>query len=192
MLLTSADQFVFLDESFCNTAMAREHGWAPIGDRVFGKRPGGTWKTFTLIGAIRLGARPKLMTHRGPVTAKVFLKFVRERLVPWLRAGDIVFMDNLRAHKTAAVRAAIERVGAVVIYLAPYSPDMNPIELWWADVKRDSGSSVCAVPTSSRVRCAIFAPRLPSTRSTAGSAMYYRSLSSTDHRGSIVVTGCPR
>ncbi len=76
------------------------------------------------------------MTHRGPVTAKVFLKFVRERLAPWLRAGDIVFMDNLRAHKTAAVRVAIERVGAVVIYLAPYSPDMNPIELWWADVKR--------------------------------------------------------
>jgi transposase len=136
MMLISADHFVFLDESFCNTAMAREHGWAPIGDRVFGKRPGGTWKTFTLIGAIRLGARPKLMTHRGPVTAKVFLKFVRERLVPWLRAGDVVFMDNLRAHKTAAVRAAIERVGAVVIYLAPYSPDMNPIELWWADVKR--------------------------------------------------------
>ncbi|MBX5483884.1 MAG: transposase [Myxococcaceae bacterium] len=99
--------------------------------------PRGTWKTFTLIGALRLETKPKLMTHRGAVTAKVFLKFVRNRLVPWLHRGDIVLMDNLRAHKTAAVRACIESVGATVIYLPPYSPAINPIELWWADVKRE-------------------------------------------------------
>jgi transposase len=138
-LLTTAspDRFVFLDESFCTTSMAREHGWGPKGARVIGKRPGSSWKTLSLIGAIRLGTKPKLMTHRGPVNRRVFLKFVRQRLVPWLRRGDIVLMDNLAAHKVKGVRAAIESVGAVVIYLPPYSPDMNPIELWWADVKRD-------------------------------------------------------
>jgi transposase len=128
---------VFLDESFCTTSMAREHGWGIKGQRVIGKRPGGSWKTLSLIGAIRLGTKPKLMTHRGPVNRRVFLKFVRQRLVPWLRAGDIVLMDNLAAHKVRGVREAIERAGATVIYLPAYSPDMNPIELWWADVKRE-------------------------------------------------------
>lgn len=137
LTLVSAHRLVFLDESFCSTAMAREHGWSLEGKRVIGKRPGGTWSTLTLIGAIRLGSKPKLMTHRGAVNSKVFLKFTRERLAPWLRPGDIVLMDNLLAHKAAGVREAIEAAGAVVLYLPPYSPDMNPIELWWADVKRE-------------------------------------------------------
>ena len=116
--------------------MAREYGWAPIGERAIGQRPGKSWKTLTLIGAIRLGSKPKLMTHHGSVTGKVFRRFVRHRLVPWLRPGDVVIMDNLGAHKVAGIRAAIEAIGANVLYLPAYSPDMNPIELWWSDVKR--------------------------------------------------------
>jgi len=116
--------------------MAREHGWGPAGERVYGKRPGRTWKTLTLIGAIRKGRRPQLMTHHGSVTGRVFLRYVKQRLVPWLTAGDIVVMDNLGAHKMRAVRLAIEAVGAAVMYLPTYSPDMNPIELWWPDLKR--------------------------------------------------------
>lgn len=131
-----ARRLVFLDESSCNTAMAREYGWAPVGERAVGARPGRSWKTLTLIGAVRLGQKPKLMTHRGAVNGKVFLRYVRRRLAPWLKPGDIVLLDNLGAHKVKGVREAIEAVGAFVLYLPTYSPDMNPIELWWAHLKR--------------------------------------------------------
>ncbi len=66
----------------------------------------------------------------------MFLRFIRRRLVPWLRPGDVVLMDNLGVHKVKGVREAIAAAGAVALYLPPYSPDLNPIELWWADVKR--------------------------------------------------------
>lgn len=116
--------------------MAREHGWGPAGARVYGSRPGRSWKTLTLIGAIRKGRRPQLMTHHGSVTGRVFLRYVKTRLAPWLQRGDIVVMDNLGAHKMRSVRMAIEAVGASVVYLPTYSPDMNPIELWWPNLKR--------------------------------------------------------
>lgn len=137
LTIIDARRLVFLDESSCNTAMAREYGWAPIGQRAIGERPGRSWKTLTLIGAIRIGHKPKLMTHRGAVNGKVFLHYVRRRLVPWLNPGDVVLLDNLGAHKVKGVREAIEAVGASVLYLPAYSPDMNPIELWWSHLKRD-------------------------------------------------------
>ena len=117
--------------------MRREYGWTARGLRVHGSKPGRTWKTLSLVGAIRLGERPKLMTHRGSVDGRVFLHFVKRRLCPWLRRGDIVVMDNLNSHKMTAVREAIESVGALPIYLPTYSPELNPIELWWAHLKRD-------------------------------------------------------
>lgn len=94
------------------------------------------WRTVALVGAIRLGARPLLMTHRGSVNGRVFLRFVRRRLVPWLRRGDVVVMDNLNSHKMLAVRAAIEAAGATPVYLPTYSPELNPIELLWPYLKR--------------------------------------------------------
>lgn len=94
------------------------------------------WRTVALVGAIRLGARPLLMTHRGSVNGRVFLRFVRQRLAPWLRRGDVVVMDNLNSHKMLAVRAAIEAVGATPVYLPTYSPELNPIELLWPYLKR--------------------------------------------------------
>ena len=90
----------------------------------------------SLIGAIRLGERPRLMTHRGSVNGAVFLRYVKRCLAPWLRRGDIVIMDNLNFHKMKVVRKAIEAVGATPIYLPTYSPELNPIEMWWADMKR--------------------------------------------------------
>ena len=131
-----ADRFVFIDESFCKTGMRREHGWARRGARVVGARPFRSWKTLSIIGAIRLGKRPLVMTNRGAVNGRIFLRFVRTRLLPWLRPGDIVVMDNLNFHKMVAVRAAIESVGATPIYLPTYSPELNPIELLWAYMKR--------------------------------------------------------
>lgn len=90
----------------------------------------------SLLGAIRLGEKPRLMTHRGSIDGRTFLRFVRQYLVPWLRPGDLVVMDNLNSHKMKAVRAAIEAAGALPVYLPTYSPELNPIELWWADMKR--------------------------------------------------------
>ena len=97
----------------------------------------GMWRTVSLVGAIRLGSKPKLMTHRGSVNGRTFLRFVKRRLVPWLRRGDVVVMDNMNMHKMRAVRDAIEAIGAFPIYLPTYSPELNPIELWWGDMKRE-------------------------------------------------------
>jgi transposase len=136
LLALNLRRLVFLDESFCKTGMRREHGWSRRGTRVQGTRPFRAWKTLSLIGAIRVGERPRLMTHHGPVNGPVFLRFVKKRLCPWLRRGDVVFLDNLNIHKMRAVRDAIEAVGATPVYLPTYSPELNPIELWWADMKR--------------------------------------------------------
>lgn len=116
--------------------MCREFGWGLRGKRVVGRRPFRAWRTVSLIGAIRLGTKPKLMTHPGSVTGATFVRFVRTRLVPWLRPGDVVVMDNLNIHKMLAVRSAIEAAGATPVYLPTYSPELNPIELLWADLKR--------------------------------------------------------
>ena len=116
--------------------MRREFGWSRLGERVQGKRMGASWRTLSLIGAMRLGERPRLMTHRGPVNGRTFLRFVRKRLAPSLRFGDVVVMDNLNIHKMRAVREAIEDAHATAVYLPTYSPELNPIELWWGDIKR--------------------------------------------------------
>ena len=136
LTIIAPERLVFIDESSCSTDMAREYGWARAGERAVGERPGRSWKTLTLIGAVRLGRKPQLMTHRGAINGKVFLRYIRRRLVPWLKRGDCVLLDNLAAHKVTGVQQAIEAAGAFVIFLPAYSPDMNPIELWWAHLKR--------------------------------------------------------
>lgn len=132
----NADRLIFIDESFCKTGMRREYGWSRRGERVAGRRCGASWKTLSIIGAIRLGERPRMMTHHGAVNGRVFRTFVRTRLVPFIKPGDIVIMDNLNIHKMLRVRELIEAAGATPVYLPTYSPELNPIELWWADLKR--------------------------------------------------------
>ncbi len=116
--------------------MCREFGWGLRGERVVGTRPFRSWKTVSLIGAIRLGTKPKLMTHPGSVTAQPSSDSFGRAWVPWLRPGDVVVMDNLNIHKMLAVRSAIEKAGATPVYLPTYSPELNPIELLWAELKR--------------------------------------------------------
>jgi transposase len=116
--------------------MRREYGRSLRGERVTGTRPFRSWKTVSLIGAIRLGEKPKLMTSDTAVDDRTFLGFVKRRLAPWLYPGDIVIMDNLNIHKMAVVREAIRDAGAFPIYLPTYSPELNPIERLWADTKR--------------------------------------------------------
>lgn len=116
--------------------MRREYGRSLRGQRVTGTRPCRSWKTISLIGAIRLGERPKIMTSRSAVDGRTFLRFVNQRLAPWIYPGDIVILDNLGIHKMHVVREAILDAGGIPLYLPTYSPELNPIERLWADMKR--------------------------------------------------------
>jgi DDE superfamily endonuclease len=128
-----ASRFVFLDETGTNTAMARRFGRAPRGQRVDGPVPHRHWKTVTLTAAIRLGDVGGCLAFDGATDAASFETYVESALVPALRRGDIVVMDNLSAHKGVEVERLIRRAGAEVRYLPAYSPDFNPIETDQAD-----------------------------------------------------------
>jgi transposase len=115
--------------------MARTRGRAPRGERCRAPVPHGHWKTTTFTGALRLTGMTAPMVLDGPMNGPAFLAYVQQVLVPRLRPGDIVVMDNLPAHKPRAVREAIERESASLRYLPPYSPDFNPIENAFAKLK---------------------------------------------------------
>jgi transposase len=122
------DRLVFIDETWASTAMARTHGRAPRGERLRMGVPFGHWKTTTLVAGLRLTGIVAPMVLDGPINQRAFDAYVEQILVPELRPGDIVIMDNLSSHKSPAVRAAIEAAGAELRFLPPYSPDFNPIE----------------------------------------------------------------
>jgi transposase len=126
---------VFLDETAATTSMARRYGWAPRGERCRIAAPAGHWKTTTIIAGLRTSGPSAVALLDGPVTGERFRAYVSQTLGPSLRRGDTVILDNLSAHKVAGVREAIEAVGAHVLYLPPYSPDFNPIELAFAKLK---------------------------------------------------------
>lgn len=133
-------QLVFLDGSkHCferaSTKMARLHGRAPRGQRLRASVPHGHWKTTTFVGALRLGGMTAPMVLDGPMNASSFLAYVEQVLAPTLRPGDIVVADNLPAHKSPAIRAAVAATGATLRFLPPYSPDLNPIENAFAKLK---------------------------------------------------------
>ena len=115
--------------------MTRTRGRAPKGQRVVAKVPGGHWKIATMISAVRTNGPFASVSIVGATDSEVFLAYVHEVLVPRLRSGDVVVMDNLSPHKASGVREAIESVGAELRYLPPYSPDFNPIENMWSKVK---------------------------------------------------------
>ena len=116
--------------------MTRLRGRAPRGQRLIEKLPHGHWKTTTLIATLdQTGMRCATIVD-GAVNGDVFVAFIRQVLVPTLTPGDIVIMDNLSAHKVRGVREAIEAAGASVVYLPPYSPDLNPIELAFSKLKQ--------------------------------------------------------
>jgi len=115
--------------------MARRYGRAPKGQRCRAPVPHGHWKTTTFVGALRLSGVTAPMTLDGAMHGAAFLAYVEQVLVPTLRPGDIVVMDNLPAHKPPAIRHAIERAGAELRFLPPYSPDFNPIEKAFAKIK---------------------------------------------------------
>lgn len=115
--------------------MARLRGRAPRGERCRAGVPHGHWKTTTFTGALRLTGMTAPFVYDGAMSGAVFLAYVEQVLVPTLKPGDIVIMDNLPAHKAAGVRQAIERAGATLSLLPPYSPDFNPIENAFSKLK---------------------------------------------------------
>lgn len=128
-------KLVFLDETALSTAMARRFGWAPRGERCRASVPFSHWETQTLIAALRWDRIDAPMAIDGALDGTAFLAYVERFLAPTLSAGETVLMDNVRTHKVAGVRAAIEAKGARVVYLPPYSPDFNPLEKPFAKIK---------------------------------------------------------
>ena len=130
-------RLVFLDETGTTTAMDRTYGRAPSGVRVDGPVPHGHWRTLTLTAAVRLGGVPEAacLVFDGATDTACFEAYIGQCLVPTLRPGDIVVMDNLGCHKTAEVERLVRSAGAEVWYLPPYSPDMNPIERLFSKLK---------------------------------------------------------
>jgi transposase len=115
--------------------MARTRGRAPRGERCRAPVPHGHWKTTTFVGALRLGGVTAPMTLDGAMSGAAFLAYVEQVLVPTLRPGDVVILDNLPAHKPLEIARAIERAAAELRFLPPYSPDFNPIELAFSKIK---------------------------------------------------------
>jgi len=128
-------RLVFIDETWASTNMARRHGRCPRGERLRVGVPHGHWKTTTFVGALTLRGFIAPMVLDGPINRIAFETYVAEVLVPELRPGDVVVMDNLSSHKGPRVREMIEAAGAELRYLPPYSPDFNPIENAFAKLK---------------------------------------------------------
>jgi transposase len=128
-------RLVFIDETWATTNLTRRHGRAPRGQRLIAAVPHGHWKTSTFIAALRTTGLTAPLVVDGAVNGDIFRAYVEQVLIPTLKAGDIVIMDNLSSHKVAGVHDAIEACGATLRYLPPYSPDLNPIEKAFAKLK---------------------------------------------------------
>lgn len=125
-----------MDETWAKTNMTRLRGRARRGARLIDKTPHGHWKTTTLIGALGVRGMPCSMVVDGAVNSDVFEAFIEQVLVPAIAPGDIVVMDNLSSHKRPKVKNLIEAAGAQLLYLPPYSPDLNPIEMIFSKIKQ--------------------------------------------------------
>ena len=135
MPIINGSQLVFLDESGVNTNMARRYGRAANGERVVDHVPLNTPKSTTIVSSVRLDGSTASTTFEGAINGERFREYLKEYLVPTLRPGDWVVMDNLAAHKVDGVVDIIRQAQAIPVYLPPYSPDLNPIEQMWSKIK---------------------------------------------------------
>src|ERR1700742_1726279 len=128
-------RLVFIDETWAKTNMTRLRGWAPRGNRLLAKVPHGHWRTLTFLAALRCDRIDAPLVLDGPINGRSFTAWVEQFLLPTLSPGDIVVLDNLGSHKGKAVRQLIRSAGARLLFLPPYSPDLNPIEQVFAKLK---------------------------------------------------------
>jgi len=131
----SPDRLIFIDESGCNVAMSPTYGRAPRGQRVIDHKPTNWGKNVSIVGAVRADRVLAHQTFDGAVNGPKFIDFVRRRLVPRLYPGDVVVLDNLRAHHAPEVRSLVEGARARLLFLPPYSPEFSPIEPCWSFLK---------------------------------------------------------
>ncbi len=129
-------RLVFIDETWAKTNMTRARGYAPKGERLVEAAPHGHWHTTTFVGAVRVTGFIAPLVVDGAVNGDLFRAYAERVLVPEPRRGDVVVLDNLGSHKVAGVRRAIEGAGCRLLYLPPYSPDLNPIENAFSKLKR--------------------------------------------------------
>ena len=155
-------RLVFIDETGATTKMARLRGRSRRGERCRAAVPHGHWKTTTLIAALRLDGLSAPMIIDGAINGEAFAAYAERLLAPSLAPGDIVVVDNLPAHKVKAARAAIERAGAMLVFLPPYSPDFNPIEQAFAKLKtllrKAAARTIHALETAIAEALAAFTP----------------------------------
>lgn len=137
----AVQDLIYLDESGVSTQMTRTYAQAPRGERVHDAVPGGHWKMLTILGAMDHNGVLAAMTIEAATDREVFLAYLDTVLCPKLRPGHLVVMDNLSAHKVDGVRQRIEQAGASLLYLPPYSPDLNPIEKAWSKLKQGMRSA---------------------------------------------------
>ncbi len=128
-------RLVFLDETWATTSMVRLYGRGPRGERVVAAVPAGHWKVSTFVAGLRAEGLVAPMVLDGAMNGAAFLAYVGQVLAPVLRPGDVVVLDNLSSHKVAGVREMVEAKEAILLYLPPYSPDLNPIEQAFAKLK---------------------------------------------------------
>jgi transposase len=129
------ERLVFIDETWAATNMTRSYGRAPKGSRCVDSAPLGDWQTTTFVAGLRLNQLTAPMVVDGPMDGELFLAWIEQFLCPTLQPGDIVILDNLSSHKVDGVQQAVALAGAVVLYLPPYSPDLNPIEKLFSKLK---------------------------------------------------------
>jgi transposase len=133
--MLDSSRLVFIDETAANTKMVRLSGRCPRGKRLVGRVPHGHWKTITFVAALRNNGITAPFVLDGAMNGETFLAYVEQCLAPTLKRNDIVIMDNLSAHKAPGIRKAIEAAGATLRYLPQYSPDLNPIEMFFSKLK---------------------------------------------------------
>lgn len=133
--LLDPSRLVFIDETATATNMARRYGRSATGERLVDRVPFGHWQVTTVVAALRHDRVAAVMTADGAINGDLFVAYVEQCLVPELSAGDVVVLDNLAVHKRAEARALIEGAGASMVFLPPYSPDLNPIEQAFSKLK---------------------------------------------------------
>ena len=161
-------RLVFIDETWTKTNMAPLRGWGPRGQRLPAKVSHGHWTTMTFLGALRHDRLTAPWLIDGPINGDTFRLYVNEVLIPTLQPGDIVVLDNLGSHKSSLVRRSLRAAGAKLFFLPKYSPDLNPIEMFFSKLKhglrkaaarsRDAVYSAIAdlLPTLKPAECANF------------------------------------
>ena len=129
------EKLVFIDETSIKTNMVKTTGWAPRGQRLVDHAPFGHWRTQTFIAALRHDRLDAPWVIDGAMNAEMFDRYITTQLVPTLKKGDVVILDNLSSHKSPGAARALKQVGAWFLFLPPYSPDLNPIEMAFSKLK---------------------------------------------------------